>query len=306
MRMMAEALADLSEKAERGEPFGRAEAARVLSEHDLISIGLMGEAARRRATQQVITFGRVAQCHVESAAVVPESEIGEAGEVRLLGRPASPDEACGWARQAAAIATGVPLTTFSLADLFDRLCRKDAGVLASLARALRAEGVDAVAETPLDRFATTEDAIAAVRAAAAGGLQVLRWTVDDAPFDRRLDLIMRAADVQAATGAARAFAPLPRRDPIEEPSTGYDDVRTVAAARLVCVAIPLVQVDWPLYGPKLAQVAIAFGANDIDGIAPVNVPDLGPRRAPVEDISRQIRAASAVPVERNGRYEQRA
>jgi aminodeoxyfutalosine synthase len=112
--------------------------------------------------------------------------------------------------------------------------------------------------------------------------------------------------MQAATGAARAFAPLPRREPADLPSTGYDDVRTVAMARLVCVAIPFIQVDWPLYGPKLAQVAIAFGANDIDGIAPVDAPDLGPRRAPVEDISRQIRAASGTPLERDGRYEHRA
>jgi 2-iminoacetate synthase ThiH len=41
----------------------------------------------------------------------------------------------------------------------------------------------------------------------------------------------------------------------------------MALARLMCRSIPFIQVDWPLYGPKLAQVAIAYGANDIDGIA---------------------------------------
>jgi aminodeoxyfutalosine synthase len=79
----------------------------------------------------------------------------------------------------------------------------------------------------------------------------------------------------------------------------------VAIARLRAVDIPSIQVDWPLHGPKLAQVAITFGANDIDGVGAVDVEQLGRRRAPREDIERQIRAAAAVPAERDGRYELR-
>ena len=101
----------------------------------------------------------------------------------------------------------------------------------------------------------------------------------------------------------RGDDPLPRLDPADTPATGYDDVRTVAAARLMCGAIPAIQVDWPLYGPKLAQVAIAYGANDIDGIAAVTDPSVGVRRSPKEEIERQIRAAGATPAARNGRYE---
>ena len=81
-------------------------------------------------------------------------------------------------------------------------------------------------------------------------------------------------------GWEKEFAPLPREDVPEQPSTGYDDVRTVAVARLVCSGIASIQVDWPLYGPKLAQVAIAFGADDIDGVAAIDALNLGPRRAP--------------------------
>jgi 2-iminoacetate synthase ThiH len=65
----------------------------------------------------------------------------------------------------------------------------------------------------------------------------------------------------------------------------------------------VIQVDWPLYGPKLAQVAIAYGAGDIDGINAADDLALGLRRSPVEDIERQIRAAAAVPARRNGRFE---
>ena len=70
----------------------------------------------------------------------------------------------------------------------------------------------------------------------------------------------------------------------------------------MCRTIPFIQVDWPLYGPKLAQVAIAYGANDIDGISAIDSGSLGHRRSPREEIERQIKAAFATPSERDGRF----
>ena len=139
-----------------------------------------------------------------------------------------------------------------------------------------------------------------------GGLGAWRATIDRAAADARLDLIERAVVVQRETNALKAFAPLPRTEDEASPSTGYDDVRTIAVAAVMCPSIPHIQVDWPLHGPKLAQVAIAYGANDIDGIAPADTLDQGPRRSPREDIERQIRAAFAVPAPRDGRYGLRA
>ena len=60
------------------------------------------------------------------------------------------------------------------------------------------------------------------------------------------------------------------------------------------------QVDWQLYGPKLAQVALTFGADDVDGVSAVDDMRLGRRRAPLEEIRRNIVAASGEPVERDG------
>ena len=133
-------------------------------------------------------------------------------------------------------------------------------------------------------------------------MKARRATLSEAPAAARLDLIERAAALQRETGAFAAFAPLPRLDPRDQPSTGYDDVRTIAVARLMCPHIPSIQVDWPLYGPKLAQVAIAYGADDLDGISPIDTLDLGPRRAPRGEILRHIHLASAEPAERDGRY----
>jgi 2-iminoacetate synthase ThiH len=61
-------------------------------------------------------------------------------------------------------------------------------------------------------------------------------------------------------------------------------------------------VDWRAYGPKLAQVALIFGADDIDNVSPVDDVAEGRRRAPLEEIRRNIRAASLEPAERDGRF----
>ena len=87
------------------------------------------------------------------------------------------------------------------------------------------------------------------------------------------------------------------------PTTGYDDVKRVALARIIVTNVPSIQVDWALYGPKLAQVALTVGADDVDAVSAEDDESQGRRRAPLEEIQRNIRAASQDPVERNGRFD---
>lgn len=293
-------LSDLEQKVASGEALTRAEAERVATTVDLVSIGMLGEQARKAMHGNRVRFGRVCEL---TGTDLPASR-GEAGEVRLTGVPGSLDDARARVRAAARFAAGVPLSGFSVADLLG-LVGGDHLALADAARALKQEGLEAVAEVPLDRLGDADNAAEVVRAILHGGLNAWRATLLEAPPAARLDLIERAAAVQRETGAFKAFAPLPRLDPREQPSTGYDDVRTITVARLVCREIPSIQVDWTLYGPKLAQVALAYGADDIDGIAAVDDVALGARRSPRADIERQIRMAFAEPVERDGRYETR-
>lgn len=282
-----------------GTPLSRSQAETLLSSPDLVGVGTLGESARREVTGDRVTYGRV--CTLDGSPANSKAPRGEAGEVRLMSAPASGDEACALVRDAAAFAGDVCLTGFSLGHLLG-LVGSDHLALAELARALREAGLEAVAEAPLDGLGDTDNTIEVIRAVHHGGLAVWRATVGAASIEQRLDLIERVIIAQRETSAFKAFAPLPRFDPAETPATGYDDVRTIAIARLMCRSIPLIQVDWPLYGPKLAQVAVAYGANDIDGIASVD-PGLGARRSPKEEIERQIRAVTAVPVERNGRFD---
>lgn len=291
---------DLEARARAGDPFSRADAERVMACPDLVTVGVLGETARKASRGNRVTFGRV--CNVGPGAL--PAEPGEAGEVRLEGLPASAEEARSRVRQALAFASGAPLTGFSLADLV-ALVGGDHLALVDLARALRADGLEAT-PLPLDRLGDTENTLEVVRAATRGGLGVWRAIIERSTPETRLDLIELALAVQRETGALRAFAPLARFDTKDAPSTGYDDVRTIAVARLVCRAIPSIQVDWSLYGPKLAQVAIAYGADDLDAVPATDALGLGHRRSPAEDVQRQIAAAFADASERTGRYEPRS
>jgi aminodeoxyfutalosine synthase len=145
--------------------------------------------------------------------------------------------------------------------------------------------------------------VAAVRAARDAGVQVPRLTVHEAAGDG-LRFATLARDIQSSAGGVRAFAPLPRVSSLAQPSTGYDDVKQIAVARLLADNIESIQVDWQLYGPKLAQVALTMGADDVDGVSPLEG-DLGHRRSPIEEIRGNITAAGLEPVERDGSWRGR-
>ena len=296
------ALSDLEARASADQPYTRADAERVAACPDLISVGMLGEGLRKAWRGQRVTYGRVLVVADAPPDTRPDAPA-EAGEVRLIGAPGSVDDARQRVRAALAMAAGRPVTGFALDELVV-IAAGDVRALTDLAAALRADGLESVAEVPLDRLGGQDQAAAWLAALSAGGLGAWRATIHQADgLARRLDLIEMAAALQAGGAGFRAFAPLPRNDPSDAPSTGYEDVRTVAIARLLCRAIPAIQVDWVLYGPKLAQVAIAYGADDIDAVPPTDVLQLGHRRSPREDLERQIRAAFAQPAERNGRYE---
>ena len=115
-------------------------------------------------------------------------------------------------------------------------------------------------------------------------------------------MFIKAAALQDTYPAIQSINPLPTILDSLRPTTGYEDVKSVALARLAAPNIPDVQVDWLRYGPKLAQVALTFGANDVDNVqASDEAPD-GRRRAPLEEVRRNIQAAGFEPAERDGRF----
>ena len=275
------------------------EALAILAEPNVIAVGARGDEERRRRHGVKTTFVRVFEIHVEAVpASLPSG--ASAGEIRLMGKPASVAAAVAAIKAARALAGTIPLTAFSLADLAD-LVDGSAASLTDLAGRLAAAGLEIVAEAPVDALA---DPVGAVRAVRDGGLLVPRLTVREMAEDDRVRLVSLARDIQSAVGGVRAFAPLPRVTSVAQPTTGYDDVKVIAMARLLAGNIDSIQVDWPLYGPKLAQVALTMGADDVDGVSPLEG-DLGRRRSPIEEIRGNIVAAGLEPVERDGRFEGR-
>ena len=276
----------------------------MLSTPDLIAVGVQGDDVRRRMHGTRTTFLRVFEVHVGAPPAALPPRVN-AGEFRVVGTPATIEAALQAVAATSALAGGAIVTGFSLADLWALASGTDA--LEALCARLKESGLEAVAEMPVDAD-LVPDAVSAVKVARASGLAVSRLTVQAQPpggaeeIDARFALVDRARQLQDELGGFRVFAPLSRVTSVQMPTTGYADVRQIALARVVAANIESIQVDWPLYGPKLAQVALTVGADDIDGVAAVDPGVLGTRRSPIEEIRNNIRAAGLDAVERDGRY----
>jgi aminodeoxyfutalosine synthase len=288
------ALEGLAERVAAGGETSSDDARLLLETPDLITVGMIADDLRRRLHGSETTFVRVFEVEVDApAASLPPNSA--AGEIRVVGVPPSIEAAEGAVRAARALAGAIPVFGFALADLV----ALSPSIEETFAR-LRAAGLDGIAEVQLDR---TPDVASAIVLARSNGLEVLRLTVHTLQPGDRLKSVERASELQRAVGGLRAFAPLPRQVDVAAPTTGYDDVKLVAAARVMAGNIPSIQVDWVGYGPKLAQVALTMGADDVDGIVAVEPGLLGTRRSALEEIRGNIRAAGLDGRERNGRFE---
>jgi aminodeoxyfutalosine synthase len=199
----------------------------------------------------------------------------------------------------AAVSGARPLSAYSLADL-EALALSERVTLRAMLENLQAAGLEAVAEAP---FEALRDARRSIEQVNISGLRLARLTIHRLPGADVPALYREIAELQYEVAVVRAFAPLPRMFNPAVPTTGYEDVKRIALARLFLEDVPSIQVDWSLYGPKLAQVGLTVGADDVDGVSPVDDESQGPRRAPLEEIRRNIQAAGQQPVERDGRFD---
>ena len=268
-------------------------AQQILETPDLIAVGITGDEVRRRMHGARTTFVRVFELHV---AAVPQTlpPRTDAGEFRIVGKPDSRAGAVAAVRSALTLSNGVPVTGFSVDDLLPL------GAWPDVLAALRAAGLAAIAQLPIDTVDQPAQLLAQIRAA---GLTVNTLTVRELVDDARVAICERARDLQ--DGTIKGFAPLPRTVSVTKPTTGYEDVKMIALARVVAENIPNIQVDWGLYGPKMAQVALTVGANDVDNVSAVDPGILGTRRSPLEEIRTNIEAAALEAVERDALFQPR-
>jgi hypothetical protein len=270
----------IAERARAGEALTIAEIDE-LGSSDILSLGMLADEVRRARAGTDVTYSRVADLGAKGS-------LG--AELRISMLPNSLDETEGLIAEARMLAGPQLLTGFSLADIADRHWDTLTTVLKRLKRA----GLDAIAEAPIDRLRDAEDAL---RACEEADLPVRCLSLQSPVGDGRSSWLVHLRDLVGKFPAIRAVNPLSREQSITVPTTGYEDVRAVALARLVLPTVRNIQVDWTQYGPKLAQVALTFGANDLDRVSTQDDESLGRRRTSVEDVRRNISAAGFTPVE---------
>ena len=272
-----------------------AEIQELASTPDILALGMLGDALRRRLHGATATYLRVATLPFDASltAAVPPA----AREVRLTGVPGTLAIAESAVISARSVAGTRTVSGFRWSAL-QGLAAGEGAPIARVLTMLRGAGLDAVAELPLE----TADLDQAIEDLLQAGFERLRLTVDQVPAAQRTELLLRAAALQERFACIQSINPLPLVLNTFRPTTGYEDVKMVAISRLAAPGIPSVQVDWQRYGPKLAQVALTFGADDIDGVSPSDDAPEGRRRAPLEEIRRNIEAAGFQPVERDGAF----
>jgi aminodeoxyfutalosine synthase len=283
----------LMERLSAGERLSADDIRRLAATPDILSIGMLADVLRRRMHDSRTTFLRIAECALDAPALDPAHV--KAQEIRINGSPARLADAM----RAVEVIKSKGNRTVSAFTWSDVERFASGASIAAVLKQLRGSGLDSLSVLPLDGHA---DPAMVVNELASAGFTKLQLTVDKASADTRADLLMRAAELQDRVGCIQSINPLPMTLSTFRPTTGYDDVKMVAIARLAAPNIPTVQVDWRRYGPKLAQVALTFGADDIDGVSASDEAPEGRRRAPIEEITRNIQAAGFEPVERTGRF----
>lgn len=293
---MSLSLEDLSAKVEAGEPLSEADGDQLSATRDIIALGMLATTVRRKLHGTAATFVRVLDLK-PPAESWPGDASASAGEVRMFHTPETLSDAVDAVTKVLDVARGTPFSAFCLYEL-----NKLPEGLPVVLSALKQAGLEWVTQAPIDRLSSPE---AALEALADAGLQLARLTINETPNRPWPGVCRQVATLQTRLGSIRAFAPLARTIDPAQPTTGYDDVKRVALSRLLSGAVPTIQVDWSLYGPKLAQVALTFGADDTDSVSAVDDQSQGHRRSALEEIHRGIRAAGLEPVERDGGFGER-
>src|ERR1700740_1943271 len=130
--------------------------------------------------------------------------------------------------------------------------------------------------------------------------------------EERVDHLVKLRELQDQTHGLVTFIPRACHPDntalsyIPKP-TGYADLRNIAVARLLLDNFDHIKAYWIMLTPSIAQIALRFGANDLDGtvVEEKIYHDAGAKTSEFTsrgELERLIRAAGRVPVERDTLY----
>jgi aminodeoxyfutalosine synthase len=133
-------------------------------------------------------------------------------------------------------------------------------------------------------------------------------------LEDRIDHLVKLRELQDKTGGLMCFIPLafhPKGTDLANlpgPS-GIDSLKTIAVSRLMLDNIPHIKAYWVLLGKNLAQVALRFGADDLDGtineggsLMESYLAEGNENQLTKFEIEEMVRGAGRIPVERDTLY----
>lgn len=134
--------------------------------------------------------------------------------------------------------------------------------------------------------------------------------------EQRVDHLCRLREQQDKSGGFTCFIPLPFQTensllklPPEAagPHRGLDELRTMAVSRLMLDNIPHLKAYWVMMGAKMAQTALWYGANDLDGtIVEEKIGHMAGAESSqaltIAELEHMIRASGFTPVRRNATF----
>ena len=131
-------------------------------------------------------------------------------------------------------------------------------------------------------------------------------------LEERLEHLTALRETQDETGGFLAFIPLafhPKNTAMADlaKTSGLDDLKNIAVARLFLDNFPHIKAYWVMIGPQMAQIALSFGADDMDGTVKEEVIThmAGAETAQAmgsRTLVRLIKEAGRIPVQRDTLY----
>lgn len=128
-----------------------------------------------------------------------------------------------------------------------------------------------------------------------------------------VDHLLALRDLQDQTGGFQALIPTafhPENTQLEhiKPTSGYHYLKVIAVSRLILDNFKFIKAYWITAGSNVAQIALNFGANDLDGVVREEkiyhtAGATTPQMLGQEDLINLIKEAGQVPVERDTFYK---